>query len=554
LALFDTGEGRQPSNQFAVALPVMKAVYKQAGVSLPDLPDGNDPEGEAIGDETQRAEPVSEEGGNYDEPGENKMENEDITKLVGESVTAALKAEREAQNELAEAEKVREDEIKAEVDKRVEKEKEALKASGRLISDKGVNIAKHSDMWKYDNLSPEDQAVMVGILQAAKKGGDSVGGASENALKALATKAFEDKGEFGNAGQVAMKAAGIKANEIQQQDLASYGDDWVGIFYSNALWEAIRSGTFVADKLPKIEVPAGHESVVIPLESGDPTFYLVSEAANEETSGWPNTTITSSQMGTAKKTLSLSKMGARVLWSGELEEDSLIPWVSQLRKQLEKAGSEQLEHAIIDGDNATAASTNVNDIGNASAQGGSELYLMFDGFRVSPLVTTTANSRSGGVLTAEDYLETLKLMGTAGLNAADIAKVGFIVDPNVYWKTLELSEVKTRDVFVSPTIEAGKLVGIWGYDLHRSYFMHYKSSVRKANTAGKVDQDTTGNNTTGSILAVRWDQWLLGYRRKMTIETTRIARADTTEIVALSRLGLAQRDVEAAAITYNITV
>jgi len=78
--------------------------------------------------------------------------------------------------------------------------------------------------------------------------------------------------------------------------------------------------------------------------------------------------------------------------------------------------------------------------------------------------------------------------------------------------------------------------------------------VRKANSAGKIDQDTTGNNTTGSILAVRWDQWLLGYRRRMTMETTRIARADTTEIVALMRLGLAQRDTEAAAITYNITV
>ena len=551
LALFDTGEGRQPSNQFAVALPVMKAVYKQAGATLPDLPDGNDPEAEVIG-EQQRTEAVNEEGGNNDESGDIKMENEEITKLVGESVTAALKAEREAQNELAAAEKVREDEIKAEVEKRVEKEKEALKAAGRLISDKDVNIAKHSELWKYDNLSPEDQAVMVGILQAAKDGGQSKRGASEDALKAMAIKAFEDKGEFGNAGRVAMKAAGIKSDEIQQQDLASYGDEWVGIFYSNALWEAIRSGTFVADKLPKIEVPPGHESIVIPLESGDPTFYKVSEATDTQTSGWPNTTITSSQMGTAKKTLELSKMGARVLWSGELEEDSLIPWVSQLRKQLEKAGSEQLEHAIIDGDNATASLTNINDIaGTASA---ADLFMMFDGFRVSPLVTTTANSRSGGALTAEDYLETLKLMGVAGLNAADVAKVGFIIDPNVYWKSLELEEVKTRDVFVSPTIENGKLVGIWGYELYRSYFMHYKSTVRKANSDGKIDQDTTGNNTTGSILAVRWDQWLLGYRRKMTIETTRIARADTTEIVALSRLGLVQRDEEAAAITYNITV
>ena len=85
-------------------------------------------------------------------------------------------------------------------------------------------------------------------------------------------------------------------------------------------------------------------------------------------------------------------------------------------------------------------------------------------------------------------------------------------------------------------------------------FMHYKSAVRKANTAGKVDQDTTANNTTGSILAVRWDQWLFGWKRRMTIETERIARSDATEIVAMMRVGLLQRDTEASAISYNVGV
>jgi hypothetical protein len=40
----------------------------------------------------------------------------------------------------------------------------------------------------------------------------------------------------------------------------------------------------------------------------------------------------------------------------------------------------------------------------------------------------------------------------------------------------------------------------------------------------------------------------------MTIETTRVAAADATEIVALMRFGLTQRDTEASAISYNITV
>jgi hypothetical protein len=40
----------------------------------------------------------------------------------------------------------------------------------------------------------------------------------------------------------------------------------------------------------------------------------------------------------------------------------------------------------------------------------------------------------------------------------------------------------------------------------------------------------------------------------MTLETTRIPRADVTEIVALMRFGLVYRDTEAAALTYYVGI
>ena len=96
--------------------------------------------------------------------------------------------------------------------------------------------------------------------------------APEAAIKALAVKIGEDKSRVGAAGQRAMKAAGLplKADEIQQQDLTGFGDEWVGVAYSQSLWEAIRTGTFVAERLPSVEVPTGHESIYIPLEGADP--------------------------------------------------------------------------------------------------------------------------------------------------------------------------------------------------------------------------------------------------------------------------------------------
>ena len=250
--------------------------------------------------------------------------------------------------------------------------------------------------------------------------------------------------------------------------------------------------------------------------------------------------------------MTLGKLGARVVYTGEIEESSMIPFAAQVRQQLAVSGAEYLESAIIDGDTETTDSTNINNIGGAEVTGGH--YLIFNGFRKSPLVTTTANSRAGGALTVDDFLETLKLMGGAGINALDNTKVSFIIDPNVNWKALALPEVLTKDVFSGATIENGKLHQIFGYGVDVSGAMHFMSSVRKADANGKVNTTDTTANLYGAILAVRWDQWKLGWMRHMKLETTRFANSDSNEIVAMMRVGLKQRDTEASAITYGVTV
>lgn len=478
-------------------------------------------------------------------------------KSAAQDVLASVKEEENAKAETVKAEQAKIDE--AVKSAKAEWEKEAA-ANNRLPFDgQAPYAAKFADTWKYDNLDEGDNALMIDVLEAGKKSGQS-SGATPSALKALALKLEESKDAVYQVAKNAMKAKGIKANELNHSTQSGYGDEWVGVAYSTRLWEAIRQSTFVADRLMSraIEVPAGYESIVLPLESADMTFYKVAQAtANNATTGIPDATVTASKTATGNKTLSLVKMGARNIWSGEMEEDSIIPFVSQIRRQLELGAAEQLEHAFIDGDTATGATTNINDIGGTPA--GSEVFLLVDGFRKSPLVTTTANSRSaGGSFTAQDFLETLKLMGLAGRNAQNKGAVEFILDLWTAWKALELPEVKTRDVFAQPTLEGGELSGIYGYKVNKSAFMHYANQDAtyglKANTAGKTDLDTASNNTRGAVLAVRFDQWQMGLRRRMTIETQRIPQADATQIVAMMRFGLTQRDTEASAITYNVGV
>ena len=443
----------------------------------------------------------------------------------------------------------------------LQNEVQAVKAQADKtpVNDPGYsvpNVIADTDHWKYDNTDTGDLAVMIGVLDSADKGRTGRK-ASANAYKALAMRLESDEARksdaMSRAGH-AMKMAGIKANEIAQSTLASYGDEWAGVAYSGALWEKIRQATFVLNNVPQIEFPAGAESLVIPLEGTDPTWYKVAQAASltSNPGGIPTNTVTASTLGTANQTMTLSKLGARVLWTGEMEEDAVLPYVAQLRRQLAVSAAEYLEHAVIDGDTETANATNINAID--TTPGGTEAYLVWNGFRKVPLITLAANSRDGGVLDVADYLETLKLMGVGGLAALDQNRVGFIIDRHTHWKSLELTEVKTRDVFGGATLENGRLSAIWGYPVYISGQIA-KGGSGKSNAAGKVDADTAGNNTKGQILAVRWDRWMMGWRRRMTIETTRIPAADSTEIVALMRAGLIYSAADdAAAISYNLTV
>jgi len=573
-------ENREMASRDAVALPVLRSIYKQAGIGWPDGLEDLSQETGARGavDESenpkttqlQRTKGMKMSKQEYSEAEIKAMKNEAKVEGIAEK-EAEIKEAEERQAELdaakaegkAEAEKEAEEELEAEKkaaeeaeEAEGEEEDEVIKKR-RLqdVTGKNVNHAKFAYTWKYDNLEPGDHALMNDIIVAGGKR------PTENSVKALAIKVVEDKDPdrmFSSTKMAMMQAKmPMKANELNQSTLAGFGDEWVGILQSSDLWRRIVLEAALVSQLPTIEVPQGSESVNIPLQSTPPTFFKVAQASAQDSNPGPITrTVTTSRMATAETTLPVTKVGAATYFTGELVEDSLIPWVAELRSAIVTEGQEVLESMVIDGDTDETASTNINDI--AGTPDGNEAFLSFNGFRKLALVTNTANSRDGGAITDTDFLETVKLMGIAGKNAKQKDKVAFILDLWTEWKVLELVQVKTKDVFSAPTIENGSLTGIWGYKVFGSANMHRANQNAtfglKANTAGKTDLDTAGNNIKGAMLAVRWDQWRLGWKRRMTIETVRVPSADSTEITALMRVGLINRDTDASAISYNLSV
>jgi hypothetical protein len=559
LSIFETTGGKQPANAYAVAMIAAKSLWSEAGLSLPDIDEAETvavAEGSPVGEySTTGGQPVT-----YTVIGDDNMD--EIESKVAEAVKAAIAAEKEAQAREAEAARV----------KALEAENAAFKAAqvadNRLPSAMPY-VTKFADTNKFDHLTPAEHAFLIDVARQSYRTGAMKNALSDAAVRGLALKMEAEAGKSAAAAQglKAYKLFGpgeqIKANDINNSGLASYGDEWVGVQYSTDLWEAVRAGSWVVANIPQSEIPRGYESNTIPLESVDPTWYKVAQAI-DNTSGRPDVTVTSSKVGTAKKDITLGKMGCRVIYSGEMEEDSLIPWVPNAMRQIQVSGSEIMEHVVIDGDTETANKTNINDIAGQPA--GTETFLLTNGFRKLPLITNTANARNGGAITAADFVETAMLMGRSGMYAADPSKVSFICDPHTFAKVAQLAEVYTKDVYSRPTLENSFFAPlyIFGYMVRPSWFMHNAGVLmgtvttatyqNKANAAGKVDQDVEANNTLGALLAVRWDQWALKWKRRMTIETQRIPESDATQIVALARWGLGYRDTDASAISYNLTV
>lgn len=337
----------------------------------------------------------------------------------------------------------------------------------------------------------------------------------------------------------------IKANELDSSAQAGFGDEWVPNIWSSDLWERARLENVVLSRMRTVEMPSN--PFELPVESSDPTVYYVSETTNEDQLALDNSNspIPDSKVGTNKVTLTAGKLGLRIGISAEVEEDSIIPFIANTRRQALRTMMDAIDNVILNGDTETGT-TNINYDG-APVVAGSK-FLIFDGLIKNPLVTAPSNAVDAGGATP-----TLSLLRQVRgklqyARAADLRNLMWIVDFPTYLKLLAIDEVSSAaNRGSAPTGVTGVLGGIDGVDLFVS------NEMALADTDGKVT--AAGNSTDrGRALLVHRGAWVVGYRRRVTSSLEFFPVYDSYQMTATVRIALINQDNDSTAIAYNLAI
>lgn len=293
------------------------------------------------------------------------------------------------------------------------------------------------------------------------------------------------------------------------------GSDWVPTGFSADLIDKIRLELKVANLFDTVNMP--YNPYTFPIVSSDMIGYLIPE---QTVDGESATRITSSSTGTTSVTLTAKKAGARVYFSEELNEDSIVPILPLLKKNIVIALAAAVETGTINGDvSGTHQDSNVTAASDfRKAWKGIRKFAIAGSARVDLATFDVAGLRN-----------MRKLMGIYGVNPGDLA---WIVGVIGYTKLLGLTEVVTMDKYgVNATIVTGELAKLDGIPVIVSEYI-----FENLNASGVYDGTTT--NKTQIVLTNR-RALIYGDRRQVTMKTDENVETDQSVLVATQRRALA---------------
>lgn len=336
---------------------------------------------------------------------------------------------------------------------------------------------------------------------------------------------------------------GIAPSFAKALDTATSGEgsQWAPTEYSSTLIDMVFDNTVVADAFPRITIP--RSPYVPPFAMTGGTAYL----AGENTGDTP-TNYTTTTPATANVTMTAKKLAVHIIASDELEEESIIPLLPQLRATVARNIAEGIEDAILDGD--TTASHMDSDVTSAA-----DRRKAWDGLRNEYLNTLSTASKDCGTFSADVLSTIMNAMTQKYLNNPQDVVWIF---PTIYrYKIYTLLDNATNKIplFLRAS-ELGDNIVLRGQagELFGNPLIFSSRMRTNLNASGVYDGVTTDNTY---CLYVYRPGWVIADRRQLQIEWDREIRNGTSSLVATWRGAFTKVMPTADVITgggYNLAV
>lgn len=411
---------------------------------------------------------------------------------------------------------------------------------------------------RYAGLDPVDIELLYNLVASAGERGVKMSDSLERAAVAaneriVTSKAdaseFAHRRAFGARDEVVPWSARKRAMDTAE---SGYGSQLIGAQYLGGLWEAARREARVFPLIRSFTMTA--PTAYLPVEVDFPQLLYVSENTANNSSNY-----TTTKTGSQRVTVSAVKFVLHQMWSGEMEEDAIIPYLPFLRGQAQKALSWYQDNLVLRGDTTTAATSNLNDIDGTPTA--TDWYLAWDGIDHVGLVDNTNNQiDAAGAITYEDLINAKSKMIDRTYfhdwgHPNSPADLVYVSEPATADAIALLDEVITVDKYGSnATVLTGELGNIGRHPLIVC------DAHRLTESTGFIDK-TVSDNTKGIVTVFNRNAFVLGIRRALQVETERIPATDQNRIVFSMRWGMgrfsptgAASGIEGSCTIFDITV
>lgn len=398
----------------------------------------------------------------------------------------------------------------------------------------------------FDDLSVQDLAYYATIKIARNSP------LPDSVMHGLAVRGYQAamKGDFAME-QGDFRRLAIKANENNNESVNADGKLWVPTLWTSDLWRRVRIENNIAKNLEVFEMPS--LAYTYPVESTDPVVYATPEATDATMDILTGNVFTRSKLVVTNLTFTAAKLGLQTVFSTEINEDSIIQFIPQLRAQAVRAFANAVDNVIANAD-PTTGTGNINYKGaNTSAAATSKfLYGGGDSIRYGTIVTNAATQaiNAAGAYPTLSLLRkarrTMIAVGTATYGI-DPSQIVYFCDPQTYSTMLSIDEVSS---FMTngqgATVNTGELSAIDGSPIFPS------AEIALTDNTGYALANGAG--TLGNILVVAKSGFKVGYRRQIMADVTYMPYNDIYVLTMNARMAVRQRDAYVAANIYNLNV